>query len=203
VRTKEDQPEQRRSLLEGLGRGFAVYFSLFVCIVVGGGGAVVILFLWAPAWYRPDATAIATLIYLAAAPGEYFSLYFLGAKLDRVMDAELVELALEQPVLPLSSRPFVAVWWGAHFMLSILLAHWLAEYYQEAGGSHPGAWVYVLSIFARFAGAFAANFFMLLALAALWRNGHFLRQVWRLRLLVDLACVFLPLPALPVVMGPR
>jgi hypothetical protein len=182
--------------LEWLGRGVAVFFCLFMCIILGAGGAVGILALWLPPWRRMEMTYLATAIYAVGAPGEYFSLHFLNHRLERILQVDLIELALEQKVFSGAVRPLISLWWASHFVLAVLLAHWLAEYYLKAGGAHTTAWFYSMAIFVRFAGAMAANFYMLLAVAALWRDAQLLRQVWRLRLLVDLGAALVPLPAL-------
>ena len=189
-----DQPPARTSLLERLGRAAAVYFALFLCVVILGGGALAAIVSWMAVGHHFNLNCILTATYLVIAPLEYQSVRFLGDQLD--CGEGLVELALQQWKVRLAVRPLVALWWAAHFMAAVVLANWLGEYYLRAGGGHAGNWVYFASLFVRLAGAIAANYFVLLTAAAIWRDAQLLRVIWSLRLLVDLGVAFVPLPTM-------
>ena len=189
-----NQPPARASLLERLGRGAAIYFALFLCALILGGGAVAALVVWLAVGHHFNLNCIVTATYIVVCPFELRSLRFLSNQLEG--EKGLVELALEQRDFGAAMRPLVALWWAAHFMAAVLLANWLGEFYLLAGGGHAEKWAYFASLFVRLAGAIAANYFVLLTVAAIWRDAELLKLVWSLRLLVDLGVAFVPLPAM-------
>jgi hypothetical protein len=79
----------------------------------------------------------------------------------------------------------LAVWWLGHAGTGVLIGFRLDDYMEKAFRGAP-AWVkYVLPHVLNFGFSFAANIYLMLAVALFVRNTTVLRWIWRMRLLID------------------
>jgi hypothetical protein len=94
-----------------------------------------------------------------------------------------ITMAEKQRVFPLAIRPLIAGWWLMHFAVGMWLAILLAasESFHHSAGVIPICFIGASSL------GFAANGYLLVAIASLTRSEHIRRWTWRLRLPIDVS----------------
>jgi hypothetical protein len=89
--------------------------------------------------------------------------------------------------LPLVVRPFIAAFWLAHLLVSVVAAVQI----EHATRKGPMDWTDMVSmaVYVAFL-TYAGNMFLVMAMSSLTGRARWLEWTWRLRLLVDLGVVF-------------
>jgi hypothetical protein len=97
-----------------------------------------------------------------------------------------IAMAIRLPRWNRLIRPFVAIWWLAHFAAAAFLGHGVASI--AARGLNNAGWMLSvpLTLLATFAFLFAGNLYLMLAVAACVRRPGVWLIVWRHRFFVDL-----------------
>jgi len=112
-----------------------------------------------------------------------------------------IEAALLSPAWPRSIRPLATVWWVIMFLFSVFCAVSLeASSYMTPADYHQLGFDWVdskplspgVAYLCLFGMAFAANTFLLLAVAPYTRDEPLLRRLWSLRFLLDVVAIDLP-----------
>src|SRR4051812_11416378 len=96
---------ERGPFLERLGHATAIYFALFLCAIILGGGGLAAIIGWLSVGHHLKLNCILSATFILVGPLEYLSLRFLGERLEH--GTGLVELALEQPDSGIAMRPLV------------------------------------------------------------------------------------------------
>jgi len=109
-----------------------------------------------------------------------------AAPIERLELPMAVVAGTRLPRLPILLRIPLALWWTAHFAAGAAIGLFGDYYARQAFAEAPG-WVasavpHVLS----FGFSFAANIFLMLAIALFVHNTAMLLRIWKLRLLIDL-----------------
>jgi hypothetical protein len=95
-------------------------------------------------------------------------------------------LAVEQWHWPVPLRPFVSLWWLAHFFLAAAVAVCLDLLFRH----QPIAWWWHAGMYAfGFSATYSANLYLLLAVSAFTRSPTLLQAVWRSRLAIDFVVI--------------
>lgn len=97
-----------------------------------------------------------------------------------------IAMAIRLPDWPMIFRPFIGLWWLAHFGAAAFLGHLVAA--LAAKGLNNAAWFVSvpLTLLATFAFLFAGNLYLILAVAACINRPAIWLIVWRHRFLLDL-----------------
>ena len=105
---------------------------------------------------------------------------------DQVIVPLAIAMAIRLPRWNGLIRPFVAVWWLAHFAAAAFLGHGVASI--AVRGLNNAGWMLSvpLTLLATFAFLFAGNLYLMLAVAACVRRPGVWLIVWRHRFFVDL-----------------
>jgi hypothetical protein len=120
------------------------------------------------------------------------SIRFYGIALERAAHPVAVSVAMQQRRWPVPARPLLSLWWLTNAVAIVLGADWTVRQYVDLGSAPLQEFMrYVLTVGVLFASAFAANTFMLLSVTALSRWHGLVMNLWRVRLVVDLAIAFL------------
>lgn len=92
---------------------------------------------------------------------------------------------LNLPRIPLPLAVPLALWWLGHAGAGVLIGLKLDDYIESAFRAAPGWVKWVLPHVLNFGFSFAANIYLMLAVALFVRNVRVLQAVWRIRLLID------------------
>ncbi|HEX5244493.1 MAG TPA: hypothetical protein VFW23_14620 [Tepidisphaeraceae bacterium] len=130
-----------------------------------------------------------TAAWVILAPLELAAGLFLKRRLDRYPAVTVDQVAIEQPSWPLALRPIVAIFWVAHSVAAVWAAGVYADMLRGDAAYTLPLVTTVFPIAARLVAAYASNLYLLLALGALVRRRHLLRQAWKARLLSDVLLV--------------
>lgn len=97
-----------------------------------------------------------------------------------------IAMAIRLPNWPLVFRPFIGLWWLAHFGAAAFLGHLVAAW--AAKGLNNAAWFVSvpLTLLATFAFLFAGNLYLILSVATCINRPSIWLIVWRHRFLLDL-----------------
>lgn len=97
-----------------------------------------------------------------------------------------IAMAIRLPNWPVLIRPWIGLWWLAHFGAAAFLGHHIAAHLVNRV-NNANLWVGVpFTLLATFAFLFAGNLYLMLAVAACVRKPGVWLIVWRHRFLVDL-----------------
>jgi hypothetical protein len=97
-----------------------------------------------------------------------------------------VAMALRLPRIPIGLRPLLSVWWLLHFGAGAMLGLGVYLATKQLLAAQAGA-LLVIPFLLDFGVLFAANLYLLMAVAVLGRNPTLWMKFWRWRILVDLA----------------
>ncbi len=166
-------------------------FLGFVIVVVG---AVVIANAWIANYPRlGDAARVA--LTACWFPVAYFErrsfLYYLDA-LSHASHPLPVGVAVRQARRHGLARIAATLWWGGHAAAAVVLAHWFVGHVTFANPTAPERAIQLVApLLVMFGAAFAMNTHLLIAAYALPRSARLVRWIWRARILLDLAVIFL------------
>jgi hypothetical protein len=95
-------------------------------------------------------------------------------------------MALRWPRIPVVLQPFLSVWWLAHFGTAVALGLGVSLATKQLLAAHPFAGV-ALPLLLDFGVLFAANLYLLMAIAMFGQRLALWLRLWRWRIVVDLA----------------
>ena len=88
--------------------------------------------------------------------------------------------AEQQPVWPLPLRPIIGLWWLAHYAVGVLAVVGFNQDAHDHGHHEP-----VLSFFMATCSGFAANGYLILAIATFTTSPVIRRRIWKFRVVLD------------------
>jgi hypothetical protein len=100
-----------------------------------------------------------------------------------------VVMAVRLPCIPWLLRPLVGLWWGAHFAGAAALAILVNQAMDEILKHAPMHQQVLLPLTMDLALLFAANLYLLLAVAVFFRNPAVHARLWSWRFVIDLVLV--------------
>lgn len=102
------------------------------------------------------------------------------------------------PRVPVLAAIPLALWWLAHASTGVIVGLRLDRYMDQAFRGAPAGVKYVLPQVLNFAFSFAANIYLMLAVALFVRNTTWLLRLWKVRLFIDL--VLTAITAIPALL---
>lgn len=174
---------ERQGCLGRIESLIAMLAALFLSMLLAGGAWVVVSVLAESSDEPRLPYAIATAVIVSVIDLWFAVLVF--RCYSRRMPALPLAVAVRQPLLPIALRPLPAAYWCAHFVAGAVLVMTL---HRDAGKPDARlAWADIafLTIFS-YVLTYAANIYLLAAIASLTRRPAVLALAWRLRLLIDL-----------------
>lgn len=103
-----------------------------------------------------------------------------------VAPALALEMARELPRLPVPAGAVLCLWWLCHFGLAAAAGHASADFVSRSLDRPTALTVFLIGLGLRIAFLFAANLYLVLAVAVVWRQPIVWQSLWRYRVPIDL-----------------